>query len=120
MLSDFERAEIDYPNDYKDLRSAKREQRPAPHDYQEDAIGAVAQSFETADRSQLIMASGTGKTFTTLWIKERTESQSTLLLVPSLNLLAQTAREWTFASKNNLNIYCVCSDQSVGRRRPLP
>ena len=117
MLSDFEKAEIDYPDDYKDLRSAKRKQRPAPHDYQEDAIGAVAQSFETADRGQLIMACGTGKTFTTLWIKERTESQSTLVLVPSLNLLAQTAREWTFASKNNLDVCCVCSDQSVGRRR---
>jgi superfamily II DNA or RNA helicase len=117
LLSEFEKAAVDYPSDYKHLRSAKRKKKPTPHDYQEEAISAVAKGFKTDDRGQLIMACGTGKTFTTLWIKEQLKSQNTLVLLPSLNLLAQTVREWTFASKSKLDVLCVCSDQSVGRKR---
>ncbi len=116
MLSDFEKAAIDYPDDYKDLRRAKRKKRPTPYDYQKDAITKVVRSFKTTDRGQLIMACGTGKTFTTLWIKERMRSKNTLVLVPSLNLLAQTFREWTYASKKTLKVCCVCSDQAVAHR----
>ena len=58
------------------------------------------------------MACGTGKTFTTLWVKERINSQSTLVLVPSLSLLSQTLREWTFASKESFDVLCVCSDET--------
>ena len=117
MLSDFEKAEVDYPKTYKNLQRIKKKPKPKPHDYQKEAIQAVARRFKKADRGQLIMACGTGKTFTTLWIKERLKSQCTLVLLPSLNLLAQTVREWTAASKSNLDVMCVCSDQSVGRRK---
>jgi superfamily II DNA or RNA helicase len=117
MLSDFEKAEVDYPSTYKNLQRIKKKPKPKPHDYQKDAIQTVARKFNKADRGQLIMACGTGKTFTTLWIKERLKSRCTLVLLPSLNLLAQTVREWTAASKSHLDVLCVCSDQSVGRRK---
>jgi superfamily II DNA or RNA helicase len=117
LLSEFEKAAVEYPSDYKHLRSAKRKKKPTPHDYQKEAIKAVAKGFKSEDRGQLIMACGTGKTFTTLWIKERLKSNNTLVLLPSLNLLAQTVREWTFGSKSLLDVLCVCSDQSVGRNR---
>ena len=41
------------------------------------------------------MACGTGKTLTSLWIKEALNAKRTLVLVPSLGLLSQTLREWT-------------------------
>ena len=46
----------------------------------------------------------------------KTESRRTLFLLPSLNLLAQTLREWTAESKEDLNWICVCSDQTVAKQ----
>jgi superfamily II DNA or RNA helicase len=117
MLSSFEHAEIDYPDDYKKLHKVTKKPRPTARDHQKIAIKDVVKGFKKADRGQLIMACGTGKTFTTLWIKEKIKSRNTLVLLPSLNLLAQTVREWSFASKSELSILCVCSDKSVGRKK---
>jgi superfamily II DNA or RNA helicase len=63
----------------------------------------------------MIMACGTGKTFTTLWIKEAMGAQTTLVLLPSLNLLSQTMREWSWGSNSDFDILNVCSDKSVGK-----
>ena len=65
----------------------------------------------------MIMACGTGKTFTTLWIKEALEAHTTLVLLPSLSLLSQTMREWAWAGNTDFEILNVCSDKSVGGRR---
>jgi predicted helicase len=72
--------------------------------------------LQTADRGQLIMACGTGKTYVTLWIKEALEAERTLVLVPSLGLLSQLLREWTFAAATPFEVLCVCSDQTVGSK----
>lgn len=57
-----------------------------------------------------------GKTFTTLWIKEALASKRTLVLVPSLSLLSQTLREWTYAANQPFAVLCVCSDETVVKR----
>ena len=62
------------------------------------------------------MACGTGKTLTSLWIKEELNAKRTLVLVPSLSLLSQTIREWIGTSRDELNWICVCSDKSVSRQ----
>ena len=62
------------------------------------------------------MACGTGKTYVTLWIKEALNAQRTLVLVPSLGLLSQLLREWTFAAATPFEVLCVCSDQTVGSK----
>jgi superfamily II DNA or RNA helicase len=62
------------------------------------------------------MACGTGKTYVTLWIKEDLAAQRTLVLVPSLGLLSQLLREWTFAAATPFEVLCVCSDQTVGAK----
>ena len=116
LLSDLDRAELEYPSCYEDLHTAKRKLAPTPRPHQLEAIGAVADSFQGAERGQLIMACGTGKTFTTLWIKEKLASKRTLVLLPSLSLLSQTLREWTFAAKQPFDVLCVCSDETVGKR----
>jgi predicted helicase len=116
LLSDFERAEVVYPSRYEDLLSAKRKEPPKPRPHQLEAISAVAHNFKDAERGQLIMACGTGKTFTTLWIKEELGSNRTLVLLPSLGLLSQTLREWTRAANHPFGVLCVCSDETVGKR----
>ena len=62
------------------------------------------------------MACGTGKTYVSLWVKERIHAESTLVLVPSLSLLSQILREWTFAAKEPFEVLCVCSDVTVGNQ----
>ena len=87
----------------------KRE--PLPH--QEEAIDAVLAGLE--DRGQLIMACGTGKTLTSLWINEALEADRTLVLLPSLTLLSQLANEWTASADEPFAFLPVCSDETVAQ-----
>ncbi|MFA6015258.1 MAG: Helicase associated domain protein [Gallionellaceae bacterium] len=178
LRSRLENAALDYPANFAALPQAKRKPRRTPKEHQLEAIEAVVEGLKNADRGQLIVACGTGKTYTTLWIKERLvthktlnpdyplsseppvgaalaangirqhtplafSSQSTragsyegdianeqseintaeligatrtLVLLPSLGLLAQTLREWTFAATTPFEVLCVCSDQTVGSK----
>jgi predicted helicase len=88
-----------------------------PH--QADAIAAVRKGLAEADRGKLIMACGTGKTFTGLKIAEALagKGKTVLFLVPSLALMNQTIREWTIDAKTPLRSFAVCSDVQVGKRR---
>ncbi len=113
-LSDFNNSLLDYPSNFEHLHQSRRRPRPVPRDHQNEAITAVSNGLRDADRGQLIMACGTGKTYITLWIKEALNAQRTLVLVPSLGLLSQLLREWAFAASVPFELLCVCSDESVG------
>src|SRR5699024_2771983 len=101
-----------------ELEPAKKHQ-PRPH--QQQAIDAVFNSFGAGnDRGKLIMACGTGKTFTALKIAERTAAENggratILFAVPSISLLSQTLREWSAQTELNLRAFAVCSDTKVSR-----
>ena len=88
-------------------------------DHQKTALNAVEQGFATAERGKLIMACGTGKTFTSLKIAEKLagKGKRVLFLVPSLSLLSQTLTEWTQESETPLHSFAVCSDSDVGKKR---
>lgn len=88
-----------------------------PH--QQEALKDVRDGLSEADRGKLIMACGTGKTFTGLKIAEDLVGAggNVLVLVPSLALMSQTIREWTLDSTTPLRSYAVCSDAQVGKRR---
>ncbi len=116
LHADFDKAAIDYPSDMSQLSSAKRKDLPEPRPHQTQAIEDVIQGFEADDRGQMIMACGTGKTYTTLWVKEALNAKTTLVLLPSLSLLSQTLREWASASNKPFEALCVCSDETVGRQ----
>ncbi len=116
LLKDFEQARLNYPEKFSKLLKTSQVKKPTPDPHQINAIKDVVLKFKEHDRGQLIMACGTGKTFTTLWIKERLNSKSTLVLVPSLNLLSQSLNEWVFASKKTIDVICICSDISVGKK----
>jgi predicted helicase len=64
-----------------------------------------------ADRGQLLMASGTGKTLVACFIANSLSAKRVLVLVPSLSLLAQTLREWALAA--DFEYLAVCSDETV-------
>lgn len=113
LFSDFEDSAIDYPTSISDLSRAKLKPKPKPRDHQKEAIEKVAKGFKDANKGQLIMACGTGKTLITLWIKEKLKADLTLILLPSLSLLSQTLKEWTFGMNTPFKSLAVCSDDTV-------
>jgi predicted helicase len=100
-LTHFENAAVEYPDGIERLAFGKRRSPPEPRPHQNEAVDNVLSGFRTADRGQLVMACGTGKTFVCLWVKERLKAKRTLVLVPSLGLLSQILNEWSFAAREN-------------------
>jgi len=101
-------------NKPQDMRlKAKKVLRP----HQQTALEKVDIGFKTADRGKMIMACGTGKTFTSLKIAEHLTPQhgTVLFLVPSISLLSQTLREWTAEAQKSIYSFAVCSDTKVGK-----
>lgn len=117
-LQDLENSQIDWsryqPNQPPQLKP-KKTLRP----HQIRALDSVEFGLQTAERGKLIMACGTGKTFTSLKIAEKLAGRGkrVLFLVPSLSLLSQTLTEWTQESETPLHSFAVCSDNDVGNKR---
>lgn len=118
-LTDLENSQIDWaryqPKAAAPVFKDKKQLRP----HQQNALAATKVGFETNDRGKLIMACGTGKTFTSLKIAESQAGRGkrVLFLVPSLSLLSQTLTEWTQESDPPLHSFAVCSDSDVGKKR---
>lgn len=98
-----------------------RRQAFEPREHQKAAIDAVIDGFATHDRGKLIMACGTGKTFTALRLAEKVAENNggrarVLFLVPSIALLSQTLREWTAQATVDLKSFAVCSDNKASRQ----
>ena len=90
-----------------------------PYEHQLEAVAAARAHFAAHDRGKLIMACGTGKTYTSLKIAED-EVKSTglvLFLVPSIALLGQTLNEWTANAASPIRPMCVCSDAEVSKKQ---
>jgi predicted helicase len=91
----------------------KKKLRP----HQEAAIRDVLEGYKKSDRGKLIMACGTGKTFTALRLAEKiAPGGHVLFLVPSLSLLSQSLREWATEAKKPIHALAVCSDANIGKR----
>jgi predicted helicase len=112
LRSDLEAAQVQWPASPADLRP-RRPPRKKPFPHVKEAIRATMKGFARTDRGQLIMACGTGKTLAAMWISERLDAQRTLILAPSLSLLAQTLREWSANASKPFDYLAVCSDQTV-------
>lgn len=103
----------------------REKKSPRKHQYQ--AIDDVFAGLAEHDRGKLIMACGTGKTFTSLKIAERLQAErakagkgehtNVLFLVPSIALLSQSLREWSYEAELPLRAFAVCSDSKVGKQR---
>ena len=122
-LSDFRSSNIDWstyeitaPENAPALYE-KKQLRPHQH----LAVTKTLEGFADNERGKLIMACGTGKTFTSLKIAERfaeAEGHARILfMVPSLALMSQSLKEWSDETELPMHAYAVCSDVKVGRSK---
>ncbi len=115
LLEQFRQSQIEFPSSMEDLNKGKRKEKKTPRPHQIDAIEKVSKGLENNDRGQVLMACGTGKTLTALWIKEKLKAKCVLILVPSLSLLSQTLKEWNAEANQSFKWICLCSDKSVAK-----
>ena len=112
-------APVDWQKIYEGLsgkNAALKKYEPKLH--QQKAINDVHKHLLKNDRGKLIMACGTGKTFTSLCIaeKETADNGFILFLVPSIALLGQTLREWSTQCTKPIHPICICSDVAVSKK----
>ncbi|MDW3721265.1 type ISP restriction/modification enzyme [Enterococcus faecium] len=123
-LSDLRNSQVDWesfipsrPNEVK-VKNVKKT-RP----YQNDAINLTMDYFKENDRGQLIMAPGTGKTFTSLKLVEKMAKQTNketfnvLYLVPSIQLLSQTLIGWNNDTELSMHSFAVTSDRNASKKK---
>ena len=119
-LIDLEADDVDWEKLEQGLYGKASRPKPfAIMEHQQKAINRVHEYFKTRDRGKLIMACGTGKTFTSLKIAEN-ETQSNgfvLFLVPSIALLGQTLRAWSAQANVPIHAVCICSDGQVSQQK---
>ncbi|MFL3908701.1 DEAD/DEAH box helicase [Pseudomonas aeruginosa] len=117
-LQALEDSQVDWAK-YQPNQAVVLKARKQLRDHQQTALNAVVAGLKDAERGKLIMACGTGKTFTSLKIAEQQagKGKRVLFLVPSLSLLSQTLTEWTQESATLLHSFAVCSDSDVGKKR---
>ena len=119
-LYDLEISVVDWDKLKKGLYGDKAKlpgKQPRPH--QLIAMSKAYEYFVTQghDRGKLIMACGTGKTYTALKIMEQMTTQDSfvLFMVPSIALLGQTLNAWMADKVDDMRAICVCSDPKVTR-----
>ena len=117
-LSELEQSVIDWDLYYKshEIKTVEKyDLRP----HQQRSHDGVINGLATADRGKLILACGTGKTFTSLRIAETMagKGKKVLFLVPSLALLSQTLNEWSQQARVPLRNFAVCSDSDIGKTK---
>ena len=91
-------------------------QQPWP--LQEDAIEDTVAGLGNHDRGRLVMACGTGKTFTSLRIAQDVvdDGGRILFAAPTIALVSQARREWLRQTTRPLECIVVCSDSTAGGR----
>ena len=109
---------LDDPGEQQVGYKPHKELRP----HQDIAITRTLNGLQKADRGQLIMACGTGKTFTAIRLAEKFAEQNggharVLFMVPSLALMSQSISEFSNEIEGPFHAYAVCSDSKVGREK---
>ena len=95
----------------------RRPNKKTLRSHQKEAVSKTFEYFKSKDRGKLIMACGTGKTFTSLGIVEKVTPPNgkVLFLAPSIALVNQTLKEYAYQSRTHQKYLVVCSDKKVGR-----
>ena len=114
-LHDLQKVDFEWTLKGVKRKKVKKELRP----HQTEAVSKSAEYFKTEDRGKLIMACGTGKTFTSLRITEtitsEREGENILFLAPSISLVSQTLRGYAYERKKPQRYVVVCSDAKAGK-----
>jgi predicted helicase len=112
LLSRLRGALVSWPTSVGELTAdAPLVLQPRPH--QQAALDAIERwSRGTADRGQVLMACGTGKTLVAARAADLLGAEVVLVLVPTLPLLRQTAGVWAGQASLPHQAIRVCSDQT--------
>ena len=96
-------------------RVKRQETRKQPHVHQISATDKAKKHFATHERGKLIMACGTGKTYTSLQIVEKITAKraNILFLAPSISLVSQTLCEYAYECQDKQRYVIVCSDSKA-------
>ena len=121
-LNELEDSDVDWSKIYLGkLGSEAKKASKIIRSHQKEARESVHKYFKENDRGKLIMACGTGKTFTSLKIAENETDKNGLILflVPSIALLGQTLREWTNDIDKDTKLFpiCICSDSKISSKK---
>ena len=118
QLSELEESRIDWSS-YMSDGTVRLHSKKELRDHQIKALNAVREGLAEDDRGKMIMACGTGKTFTSLRIAEELAGagKTVLYMVPSLALMSQTVREWKNDAKEDFTAFSACSDDKVGKKK---
>jgi len=119
-LSDLKEAPLNWVKLDNDITGEKaRTPKKILKRHQEKAVENTHTHFLNNNRGKLIMACGTGKTFTSLRIAEKETGGKgfILFLVPSIALLGQTLNEWYADALEPINAICICSDPEITKNR---
>ena len=108
-------------NQYLDVQvEEETAERPIqqPWPLQDDAIEDTVAGLRVHDRGRLVMACGTGKTFTSLRIAHDVvdDGGRILFAAPTIALVSQARREWLRQTTRPLECIVVCSDATAGGR----
>ena len=120
-LSDLRNSQIDWSQfNFERPENVVVKKPKKLRDYQQTAKENALAHFKVNDRGQLIMAPGTGKTFTSLKISEALSKDKdgpfkVLYLVPSIQLLTQTLRGWNNDTELTMTSMAVTSDRDASR-----
>ncbi len=109
---DMENGSIDWEQFNVDSFTAPQRRKNGIREHQKKALENVIKGFSSSERGKLIMACGTGKTFTSLKIAEEIGG-TILFLAPSISLVSQTFNEWIAQSNIPVSSIIVCSDISI-------
>lgn len=98
--------------------TSARSEGKQPLEHQLRAISAAMSHYKDHDRGKLIMACGTGKTYTSLQIAETMLQGNglVLFLVPSISLLGQALNAWYGDAKETIKAVCICSDNKAQKK----
>ncbi|MFO3582146.1 type ISP restriction/modification enzyme [Legionella pneumophila serogroup 1] len=117
-FKDLENSPIDWEKlELSKIKDLHLKPKKTLQEHQSEAISSVLNGLKDHDRGKLVMACGTGKTFTSLRLMEQMvpKDGKVLFLAPSISLISQTLREWTAEAINPIHAFVVCSDTKVGK-----
>lgn len=118
-LYDLDHSAVDWSKIFEGLEGkAALSEKKQLREHQREALKAAHRHFLSHDRGKLIMACGTGKTFTSLkLIEQELEGKGLVLfLVPSIALLGQSLNDWMGDAETPIKAVCICSDSRASRK----
>lgn len=118
-LYDLDHSAVDWSKIFEGLEGkAALSEKKQLREHQREALKAAHRHFLSHDRGKLIMACGTGKTFTSLKLIEQELKGKglVLFLVPSIALLGQSLNDWMGDAETPIKAVCICSDSRASRK----